>query len=229
MTVLKWVLLIIGSYALGNISFARIISRIKKDDITKHGSGNPGTMNMIRTFGVGIGLLTLVLDCLKGALPALAGMLLFRADGELMSNTALYAAGLAVVFGHMYPVAYGFKGGKSVACALGIFCVANPILLVCVFFASILYLYFFDYGAVFSFIVLSICTTVEVINFQGNVAITMLLFAMYFLIIFAHRKNIFRLLVGEENKVNLKKSLKKMLKKDKVKETKKEQKEKEIG
>ena len=52
---------------------------------------------------------------------------------------------------------------------------------------------------------------------------------MYFLIIFAHRKNIFRLLVGEENKVNLKKSLKKLLKKDRMKETKKEQKEKEIG
>lgn len=114
----------------------------QKDDITKHGSGNPGTMNMIRTFGVGTGLLTLFFDCLKGALPALAGYLLFRGDGVIMANTALYAAGLAVVFGHMYPVVYKFKGGKSVACALGIFCVANPILLVCVFCASILYLYF---------------------------------------------------------------------------------------
>ncbi|MGN1162987.1 MAG: glycerol-3-phosphate acyltransferase, partial [Christensenellales bacterium] len=89
MTVLKWVLLIVLSYALGNISVARIISRIKKDDITKHGSGNPGTMNMIRTFGIGTGLLTLFFDCLKGAIPALAGMLLFRADGEIMANTAL--------------------------------------------------------------------------------------------------------------------------------------------
>lgn len=229
MTVLKWVLLIVCSYALGNISFARIISRLKKDDITKHGSGNPGTMNMIRTYGVWIGLATLALDCLKGALPALAGMLLFRADGEIMSNTALYAAGLAAVFGHMYPIAYDFKGGKSVACALGIFCVANPILLVCVFFASILYLLLFDYGSVFSFIVLTICTSVEAINFQGNVAITLLLFATYFLIIFAHRSNIVRLLIGKENKANIKKSLKKMLKKDKIKETKKEQKEKEIG
>ena len=229
MTILKWVLLIILSYALGNISVARIISRIKKDDITKHGSGNPGTMNMIRTFGVGTGLLTLFFDCLKGALPALAGYLLFRGDGVIMANTALYAAGLAVVFGHMYPVVYKLKGGKSGACAIGIFCVANPILRVCVFCASILYLYFFDYGAVFSFIVLTICTAVEAISFQGNLAISLLLAAMYFLIIFAHRKNIFRLLVGEENKVNLKKSLKKLLKKDRVKETKKEQKEKEIG
>ena len=174
MTILKWVLLIILSYALGNVSVARIISRIKKDDITKHGSGNPGTMNMIRTFGVGTGLLTLFFDCLKGALPALAGYLLFLGEGMIMANTALYAAGLAVVFGHMYPVVYKFKGGKSVACALGIFCVANPILLVCVFCASILYLYFFDYGAVFSFIVLTICTAVEAISFQGNLAISLL-------------------------------------------------------
>ena len=91
-----------------------------------------------------------------------------------MANTALYAAGLAAVCGHMYPVVYGLKGGKSVACALGIFCVANPILLVCVFFAAIPYLYFFDYGAVFSFIVISICTTVEAIGFQGNIAISIL-------------------------------------------------------
>lgn len=229
MTVLKWVLLLIGSYFIGNISFARIISRFKNKDITKQGSGNPGTMNMIRTFGIKIGLLTLILDCLKGAIPAIVGMLLFRGDGVVMSNTALYAAGLAVVLGHMYPVIYKFKGGKSVACALGIFCVANPILLVCVFFASILYLYFFDYGAVFSFIVLTICTAVEAISFQGNLAISILLFSIYFLIMFAHRQNIFRLLIGKENKVNLKKSLKKVLKKDKIKETKKEQKQKEIG
>ncbi len=229
MTVLKWVLLIIFSYALGNISVARILSRIKKDDITKHGSGNPGTMNMIRTYGIGMGLVTLFFDCLKGAIPALAGYFLFKADGQVMANTALYAAGLAVVCGHMYPIVYGFKGGKSVACALGIFCVANPILLICVFFASILYLYLFDYGAVFSFIVLSICTCVEAIAFQGNLAVSLLMFAMYFLIMFAHRKNMVRLLIGEENKVNLKKSLKKILKKTKVKVSKKEQKQKEIG
>lgn len=60
---------------------------------------------------------------------------------------------------------------------------------------------------------------------KGNLAISLLLAAIYFLIIFAHRKTISRLLVDEENKVNLKKSLKKFLKKDRVKESKKEQKE----
>ena len=229
MEVFKWIMLIVCSYFLGNISVARILSRFKKKDITKQGSGNPGTMNMIRTFGVGTGLLTLFFDCLKGAIPAIAGMLLFKDQGVVMANTALYAAGFAVVLGHMYPIVYEFKGGKSVACALGIFCVANPILLICVFFVSILYLILFDYGAVFSFIVLTICTTFEAITFQGNIPILLLLFAMYFLIMFAHRTNILRLLIGKENKVNLKKSLKKIINKSKIKESKKERRKKEIG
>jgi len=57
MTILKFVLLVIGGYLLGNFSSAKVLSRLKKDDITKHGSGNPGTMNMLRTFGFAFGFL----------------------------------------------------------------------------------------------------------------------------------------------------------------------------
>ena len=55
----KFVIVIVVSYLIGNISFARILSKHKKKDITKQGSGNPGTMNMLRTFGFGMGILTL--------------------------------------------------------------------------------------------------------------------------------------------------------------------------
>ena len=63
-----WMLLLaVCSYFVGNISFARILARTQNDDITTHGSGNPGTTNMLRTHGVSMGFVTLILDMIKGA------------------------------------------------------------------------------------------------------------------------------------------------------------------
>ena len=70
--------LAIGAYLIGNVNFARIISKAKNKDITKLGSGNPGTMNMSRQFGLKTGLLTLLLDILKGAIPSLVAVLCFK-------------------------------------------------------------------------------------------------------------------------------------------------------
>jgi glycerol-3-phosphate acyltransferase PlsY len=122
MIVLYYALLIIGSYFIGNISFAIIISKKKNGDITKVGSGNPGTMNMLRTYGFKLGFLTLVLDTLKGAIPSLIGLLIFGKVG-------LYTAGLSAILGHIFPVVRKFKGGKGIACTLGVFLVADPSIL----------------------------------------------------------------------------------------------------
>ena len=68
--VYKFILLILGGYLLGAINFARIFSKnVLHSDITKAGSGNPGTMNMLRTYGFKAGIFTLILDALKGAIP----------------------------------------------------------------------------------------------------------------------------------------------------------------
>ena len=83
----KFVVLIIGSYLIGNIFFARIINKIRGVDTTKMGSGNPGTMNMVRTQGFYLGLLTLVLDMMKGVIPAIVGNTAFFA-------TCLFITGL---------------------------------------------------------------------------------------------------------------------------------------
>ena len=74
-----WLLagLVLASYFVGNINFALIISKLKKSDVRKLGSGNPGTLNMSRNFGLKIGLLTLFLDMLKGAIPTLVGYFAF--------------------------------------------------------------------------------------------------------------------------------------------------------
>ena len=75
----NWIILVImaiASYLLGNINNAVMISKFKKSDIRKMGSGNPGTLNMSRNFGLKLGLLVFFLDILKGAIPTLVALAL---------------------------------------------------------------------------------------------------------------------------------------------------------
>lgn len=235
-TILKFALIIIGGYLLGNFSFARISSKKQNNDITKLGSGNPGTMNMLRNFGFVSGLLTLIADAVKGVIPSLVGFLIFGGtDGGSLAYIALYAGGLFVVLGHNFPVFYGFKGGKGVACMLGMFLVADPILTLIMIGVVFIYLLIFDYASFGSFILITVLTISEAIRFTNfpytdaysEIIIKSLLAILYFLCWFMHRKNIYRLLTGKENKVNLMRAIKKLGKKTKL--TKKEEKKKDIG
>lgn len=232
-TVLKFVLLILGGYLLGNFSSAKFLSRLKHDDITKHGSGNPGTMNMARTYGFGLGLLTLFMDALKGAIPAFVGFAIFGGltNATDLSYIALFVGGFSAILGHIFPVFYKFKGGKGVACIFGVFAVAEPLWTLVMLVVCFLYLLVFKYGAIASFIFITILTIIEGYRFRGNIVICLLLFGIFFLIWFMHRQNFFRLLIGKENKVNLfkKKKDKVKLNKQEKKEIKQENKNKEIG
>lgn len=214
MQILKYVGVVLVGYLIGNISFARIISKILKNDITKQGSGNPGTMNMLRTFGFKIGLLTLFLDAVKGASASLIGFFVFGGDMQNMTSViGLYVGGLSCVVGHNFPVFYGFKGGKGVACTLGIFAVANPLWSLVAFAVSFVWLWAFDYGAVSSFLFITVLTVLEATKYRANIVMTCLLFVLFFLTWFMHRQNIARLLLGKERKVNLAKAFKKKTKK----------------
>ena len=231
---LKLVLLAIFSYLLGSFNFARLISKRKNADITKMGSGNPGTMNMLRNLGLKAGALTLLCDALKGAVPALVGFLIFGgAAGAGMQYVGLYVGGLAVVLGHNFPIFYKFKGGKGVACMLGVFLVARPLETLIVVVGVFIYLCIFDYASFGSFILITAMTIMEAIRvtaagyaFEIALVIKCLLFVLFFLCWFMHRQNIFRLLVGKENKINLRSKLAKLGKK---KEKKTIKKQKEIG
>ena len=113
-------------YFIGCFNFAVLISHFKKKDIRKVGSGNPGTMNMTRTFGMKIGVLNFFCDLIKGGVPALAGYLIFKdyvfAGTEvLVSDFARYFFGVFVIIGHIFPVTMKFKGGKGIASTFGMF------------------------------------------------------------------------------------------------------------
>ena len=99
------------------------------------------------------------------------------------------------------------------------------------FVVCLLYLLVFKYGAIASFILITVLTMIEGYKFRGNLVICLLLFGIFFLIWFMHRQNFFRLLIGKENKVNLFKHKKDKIKlnRQEKKEIKQEKKEKEIG
>lgn len=228
---LKYVIVIIFGYLLGNFSSAKFLSHLIKDDITKHGSGNPGTMNMLRTFGIKLGVLTLVMDVLKGALPSLLGYFIFGGAGTTSAYIGLFVGGLSAVVGHIFPVFYKFKGGKGVACIVGMFAVAEPLWAVLVLLVCFVYLLLFKYGVLASFIFITALTIIEGYRFRGNLVICLLLFGVFCLTWFMHRQNFFRLLIGKENKVNLfkKKNNENKLNKKEKKQLAKENKVKEIG
>ena len=231
----KFVVLIVGSYLIGNIFFARIISKIKHYDINKAGSGNPGTMNMLRNLGFGIGLLTLLLDMLKGIVPAIAGYYLFGgASAGVNAYIGLFTGGLSALIGNIFPVFYKFKGGKGAAVVYGMYCVANPLLGVLIFVGGFIFLVLFDYASFVSFLMVTLFTIFEayslgILNGGGNIVISCLLFAIFCLVWFAHRQNIFRLLTGKENRINFREKLHNIGKKKQSKTQKEELKQKEIG
>jgi len=109
------ILLILGGYLLGSISSAILVCRMMRlPDPRSEGSGNPGATNVLRVGGKKAGALTLVGDFLKGTIPIVAGHLL-GATPEVLA-----LVGAAAFFGHLYPVFFGFKGGKGIATGFGV-------------------------------------------------------------------------------------------------------------
>ena len=198
-----YVIICITGYLLGSVNFARVICKLKGVDISTMGSGNPGTMNMIRSMGLVWGILTLVLDALKGAIPTLLGSLIIGPEG-------MYAGGLCSVIGHVYPIWYSFRGGKGVATAIGVFAVTSPIYSLCLFPILIILLLIFKYGSACNLVYLTALTIQQGLMYSQVLAVSILLFAMWVLVWYSHRENIFRLISGKEHKTNLLKPIKKI-------------------
>src|SRR5512137_739985 len=117
---LNTILLILGAYLLGSIPTGLLLARAAGVDIRTTGSGNIGATNVYRTLGRTVGILTLVGDCVKGLIPVLVARHLEMGDAMIA------AAGAAAFLGHVYTVFLGFKGGKGVATALGVFLAVAP-------------------------------------------------------------------------------------------------------
>lgn len=203
--------LIVG-YFIGNINFARIFSWIfARKDITTVGSKNPGTMNMLRTRGFGEAFLTLISEAIKSGAPALGAFFLFEHFFPGFGDLAFFLTAFGAVIGHCLPVFYKFKGGKGVACTFGMF-VFHPqfwwISLIIFVFCFILF-FVIDYPFIITLLFVLILSIYSTCFFAINavmlyIALIIIIWLNFFLLIFMHRGNIKRLLNGEENKVHFK-------------------------
>lgn len=203
--IIAYVILAVCSYLVGNISIARILARTQNDDITTHGSGNPGTMNMLRTHGVGIGIRTMVLDMLKGAVPCIVGFFAFGGfNNGMIPHIAIYVAGTSAVIGHIFPVFYKFKGGKGVATAAGMACVAHPIIALILVATYIVLLLLIRIGSLCSLIIAFayIIYDCVMLSIGKNYVGLGLLILVLLLIVWGHRSNIKRLIEKRESVID---------------------------
>lgn len=204
----KYVVVCIIGYFLGCINTATIVAKANKKDIRKMGSGNPGTMNVVRNLGAKWGAVTLVCDLAKSAIPSVLGLLLIpESPGGVCG---LYAGGLSAVVGHIYPVINGFKGGKGVACAMGVFFVAAPLWSLVTFAVLLVFLLTVKYGSLGNLLFITVLTVEEGIKFSGILPVSLMLFAIWVLVWFAHRENIVRIIIGTERKSDLTKAFRKI-------------------
>lgn len=228
-----WQLIIVAvvCYLIGCFNFAKIISLSKKKDITTIGSGNPGTMNMSREFGLGFGLLTFFCDVLKGGLPALIGYFIYK--DYVFANTLFsvsdfmrYFCGLFVIIGHIFPVFMKFKGGKGIASTFGLFwlCLAceSPWWLLfgfLIMLGVVLVIFLTEMGSLGSLIGVTAFSIVQMIMFvlrYSEFAVNVYMVLTYAFILAiniltwaAHHENIMRLFSGEEHRTSIKKLSKK--------------------
>jgi glycerol-3-phosphate acyltransferase PlsY len=210
-----------GAYMFGNINIAVLISKfIFKSDIRTFGSGNPGASNILRAHGTKWGILVLFLDMLKGVIPTLCAWIAFGAGYDFhplhaTSNSAgqiaMYACGLAVVLGHCFPVVSKFKGGKGVATTVGVFCVTNPVVGIAGLSIGMLLGVFLEYPSVSSFVFITFAVLWEGFLNNAGAAVYAMLIGFYFLLLFTHRKNIYRILSGRERRASLFKRRKKQV------------------
>jgi acyl phosphate:glycerol-3-phosphate acyltransferase len=185
--------LLITAYFIGSIPTGLLLAKAAGVDIRASGSGNIGATNVYRTLGRSVGIMTLVGDCLKGLLPVLLAKYLHMAD------IWIAAIGLAAFLGHVYTIFLGFKGGKGVATALGVFLAVAP-LATCgallVFVGVVWRSRYISLGSITA----AAAMPAFVALFNPQPALVVMTVAVALLVIWKHRENIQRLRAGTENR-----------------------------
>lgn len=197
------------AFLIGSFSPAIVISNaVSKRDIRKYGSGNAGSTNMARTFGMKFGILTFLGDVLKGAVVAYLSTIASSLLGEQGMRYAVIAGSIFAVVGHNWPVYYSFRGGKGVATTLGVLLVVMPVpTLICLVPTALVMLFSHtvSLGSIMGvlFTVAAAFIVYPPIN-EAHI-ITMVLAILVWLL---HIPNIKRLATGTERHFDLKKKKK---------------------
>ncbi len=204
MNIIKVALTLLLSYLVGSIATAVWVGKIFHGiDVRDHGSGNAGATNVIRVLGWKTGIPVLLIDVLKGWLASMLPAIFNLANpGSALLTNLQILAGISTILGHIFPVFAGFRGGKGVATIFGVLLAINPLLTIsCI--------------GVFLLVFL-ITGYVSASSMSAGIAFPIFLFALFYTpsvlfkvfsivvaiaLIITHRKNISRLLKGEETKL----------------------------
>ncbi|MBE6208929.1 MAG: glycerol-3-phosphate 1-O-acyltransferase PlsY [Rikenellaceae bacterium] len=199
-------ILVICAYLLGSIPSAVWIGkRYYGIDIREHGSKNAGTTNTLRVLGKRAAIPVFVIDFLKGFLAVTLSNLL--AYNESMDSNFIINVKIGLIFaavlGHIFPIFAGFKGGKGVATIAGaVVGIYPPAILLCliVWFLSLLITHYVSFSSMLAGVMYPIFI---MISPQTNHSIPLIIFSLIVavLLIYTHRKNIKRLMAGEESKI----------------------------
>ncbi len=186
------------AYLLGSINTSIIVSKLfKSSDIRTRGSGNAGATNTLRVLGKKAAILVVVGDALKGVLAVLIAKYIAHITSV---SEAQYLAALGVVVGHIFPLYFGFRGGKGIMTSIAVVFCLNPLMALILFVIFVVLVFIFNYISLAS-VVCSVCFPVLVLIFEsGNTAFLISAILMALLAVLKHSSNIKRLINGTESK-----------------------------
>jgi len=201
-TQLRLLLVAIIAYLIGSIPFGYLIVRAKGGgDVRDTGSGGTGATNVSRRAGKAAGVVTLILDALKGAIAVIIAQLMLKGDDTTWLPAA---AAVAVIVGHVFPVWLRFRGGKGVATGVGVFLVLAPL---AVLFAGVIFVTvvaltkYVSLGSILAAATIPLFVWLFVLEVDLRPLLAASI-AGALLIVFAHRGNIARLLSGTEPRIS---------------------------
>ncbi|QWE26993.1 glycerol-3-phosphate 1-O-acyltransferase PlsY [Polynucleobacter sp. AP-Ainpum-60-G11] len=200
-------LLIPIAYLIGSISFAVVVSKcMRLPDPHSYGSGNPGATNVLRTGNKLAAVLTLIGDALKGYLAVMLARILLGDESltSTLNSWLLCGVVIAVFLGHLFPIFYGFKGGKGVATACGILFGINWILGAATLGTWIIVAMFMHYSSLAA-LAAAVFGPIYFVFLFGFQPMGIALLVVCLLLIWRHRSNIHNIINGKESRIGSKK------------------------
>lgn len=191
-------LLVAASYFVGSASAAIITCKLMgKEDPRTQGSKNPGATNVMRYAGKKAAIFTLFGDLLKGLVPVLIGHALGLSWGWLV------LIGIAAFLGHLYPIYFGFKGGKGVATALGVYFGLDPIIGAVIGISWLISSLIFNMSSL-SALIACLLAPMYFVWITGSIDLLAGLLIITIFIYWRHRENIKKIIDGSESKISKK-------------------------
>lgn len=202
MSALTPALAVLLAYLIGSLSFAVIVSRgMGLQDPRQYGSGNPGATNVLRSGNRSAAVLTLAFDALKGYVPVLLVRVFGPAWG--LGETEAAFVGLGAFVGHLWPVFFGFKGGKGVATAAGVLLALNPLLGAATLLTWLIIAFFFRYSSLASIVAALFAPFYQLLIWGASPSL-LAVALMSVLLLWRHQANMRKLLAGTESRLGAK-------------------------